>query len=592
MVNKNELVGLLQKYGFTEEQINRIVKSKTLIKKGIIEKIEQNLEVLVNNNIHLDNISRCLTVLFKNDCLEIKEIFKVLNAHNISKETIENCLSVLALGKAKEIEEIFEVLNAHNISKETIEKCLSVLAQGEAKEIEEIFKVLDAHNISKETIENCLSVLARGKAKEIEKIFIVLDAHNISKETIENCLSVLRQGKAKEIEEIFEVLNAHNISKETIENCLSVLAQGKTQGKAKEIEEIFEVLNAHNISKETIENCLSVLARGKAKEIEEIFKVLDAHNISKETIENCLYVLARGKAKEIEEKFKILDEYEIPKHNIEENYGIIFLKNINDFTKIFSKLPEDANNENIIMYMKLKGYYNKIVTIEEFNQISAFRNIDIEQIIDANFKKEFFLHHKKTLKEKGELYIGKSIPMKCEDMNKYENIILDISKKISNLLSYRYKYDKQELESYCISILVEKCGDVVYNCNINQEILYRCLYNKAKRYCIGYIVKQKNNFEVDFSKFENTTKTSKYNQHSTKKEELDVKQWNLKSEDEKIMKILSNYLEMGYDNKMAFEKTAKDLDLDIEELMYNIEEIKNQIIENIKENNDKENEER
>ena len=460
MVNKNELVGLLQKYGFTEEQINRIVKSKTLIKKGIIEKIEQNLEVLVNNNIHLDNISRCLTVLFKNDCLEIKEIFKVLNAHNISKETIENCLSVLALGKAKEIEEIFEVLNAHNISKETIEKCLSVLAQGEAKEIEEIFKVLDAHNISKETIENCL------------------------------------------------------------------------------------------------------------------------------------YVLARGKAKEIEEKFKILDEYEIPKHNIEENYGIIFLKNINDFTKIFSKLPEDANNENIIMYMKLKGYYNKIVTIEEFNQISAFRNIDIEQIIDANFKKEFFLHHKKTLKEKGELYIGKSIPMKCEDMNKYENIILDISKKISNLLSYRYKYDKQELESYCISILVEKCGDVVYNCNINQEILYRCLYNKAKRYCIGYIVKQKNNFEVDFSKFENTTKTSKYNQHSTKKEELDVKQWNLKSEDEKIMKILSNYLEMGYDNKMAFEKTAKDLDLDIEELMYNIEEIKNQIIENIKENNDKENEER
>ena len=460
MVNKNELVGLLQKYGFTEEQINRIVKSKTLIKEGIIEKIEQNLEVLVNNNIHLDNISRCLTVLFKNDCLEIKEIFKVLNAHNISKETIENCLSVLAVGKAKEIEEIFEVLNAHNISKETIEKCLSVLAQGEAKEIEEIFKVLDAHNISKETIENCL------------------------------------------------------------------------------------------------------------------------------------YVLARGKAKEIEEKFKILDEYEIPKHNIEENYGIIFLKNINDFTKIFSKLPEDANNENIIMYMKLKGYYNKIVTIEEFNQISAFRNIDIEQIIDANFKKEFFLHHKKTLKEKGELYIGKSIPMKCEDMNKYENIILDISKKISNLVSYRYKYDKQELESYCISILVEKCGDVVYNCNINQEILYRCLYNKAKRYCIGYILKQKNNFGVDFSKFENTTKTSKYNQNSTKKEELDVKQWNLKSEDEKIMKILSNYLEMGYDNKKAFEKTAKDLDLDIEELMYNIEEIKNQIIENIKENNDKENEER
>ena len=397
MVNKNELVELLQKYGFTEEQINRIVKSKTLIKIGIIDKIEQNLEVLVNNNIHLENISRCLTVLFKNDCLEIKEIFQVLDAHNISKETIENCLSVLA--------------------------------------------------------------------------------------------------------------------------------QGKIQGKAKEIEE----------------------------------------------------------------KFKILDEYEIPKHNIEENYGIIFKKNINDFTKIFSKLPEDANNENIIMYMKLKGYYNKIVTIGELNQIGQFRNVDVETIINAFLKREYIIHYKKTINEKGGLYIGKYIPMNKQDMKKYQNILLTISKRISNFLSLKYKFDRQEIESYCISVLIEKCGDIVYNTDIDQEFLYNSLYSKSKKYCIGYILKQKNNFGVDFSKFENTTKTSKYNQHSTKKEELDVKQWNLKSEDEKIMKILSNYLEMGYDNKMAFEKTAKDLDLDIEELMYNIEEIKNQIIENIKENNDKEN---
>ena len=87
--------------------------------------------------------------------------------------------------------------------------------------------------------------------------------------------------------------------------------------------------------------------------------------------------------------------------------------------------------------------------------------------------------------------------------------------------------------------------------------------------------------------------TSKYNNNNDiEKEKLDIKQWNLKSEDEEIMKILSNYLEMGYDNKMAFEKTARDLNLDIEELMYNIEEIKNQILENSKENNKKENEER
>ena len=81
MINKNELVQLLQEYGCTEEQINRIVKSKTLIKKGIIDKIEQNLEVLINNNIPLENISKCSIVLSLNNYLEIKEVFKVLDKH-------------------------------------------------------------------------------------------------------------------------------------------------------------------------------------------------------------------------------------------------------------------------------------------------------------------------------------------------------------------------------------------------------------------------------------------------------------------------------------------------------------------------------
>ena len=556
MVNKNDLIELLKKYDFTEEQINRITESKTLLKLGKEEKLEKNLEVLVYNHISLEKISRCTAVFLKNDYLEIEKIFKVLENHNISKETIENCLSVLARGKAKEIEEIFKALDEHNISKETIENCLSVLAMGKAKEIEEIFKVLDEHNISKETIENCISVLANGKAKEIEEMFKVLDEHNISRKTIENCLYVLASGKAKEIEEIFKVLENHNISKENIGNCLSVLARGK----AKEIEKIFKVLENHNISKETIENCLTVLAKGKAKEIEEMFKVLDEHNVSKE--------------------------------NIEENYGRIFIKNLNEVNKIFSGLPEDIDTENIIMYMKLKGYYNKIVTKEEINKICEFKNINIEKIITLYLKQRNIADYKKILEEKDGLYIGKSIPMNKQDMNKYGNIILDISKKISNLISFRYKYDKQDLESFCVSILIEKCGDVVYNTDINQEFMYRALYNKTKKYCIGYILKQKDNYNVDFSKLQNTTKTSVYDKNSFEKDELDVKQWNLKSKDEEIIKILSNYLEMGYDNKNAFKNTARDLDLDIEELIYNIEEIKNQILNESKDSDEQKKEER
>ena len=489
MVNKEELIEILKKYGFTQEQISKLTKNKTLLKQGIIDKIDKNLQVLTTNNISLEKIAKCSIILFKNNYLEIKKIFEVLEKHQISKETIENCLSVLASGKANEIEKIFEVLETHQISKETIEKCLTVLARGKANEIEKIFEVLEKHQISKETIEKCLYVLAQGKANEIEKIF--------------------------------------------------------------------ETLEKHQISKETIEKCLTVLAKGKASEIEKMFEVLDKYHISKE--------------------------------NIEKNFGNIFSKSINKFDAIFSR-----NSENIKMYMKLKGYYDKIVTKEELNQIAQFKNVDTEKIICSVLNQKYIETYKKTIEEKGGLYIGKSIPMNKNDMSKYENIILDISKNISNLMSYKYKYDKQELESFCISTLIEKCGDVIYNNDVNKEFLYGTLYNKTKKYCIGYILKEKNNYSIDISKWENTTKTSKYNKSGmVKKDELDVKQWNLKSEeDEEAMKILSNYLEMGYDNKKAFENTAKDLELDIEELMYNIEEIKNQILNKNKENNEQEKDEK
>ena len=585
MVNKEELIEILKKYGFTQEQISKLTKNKTLLKQGIIDKIDKNLQVLTTNNISLEKIAKCSIILFKNNYLEIKKIFEVLEKHQISKETIENCLSVLASGKANEIEKIFEVLETHQISKETIEKCLTVLARGKANEIEKILNVLEDHQISKETIEKCLTVLALGKASEIKKILNVLEDHQISKETIEKCLYVLALGKASEIEKILNVLEDHQISKETIEKCLTVLAKGK----ANEIEKIFETLEKHQISKETIEKCLTVLALGKASEIEKIFEVLEKHQISKETIEKCLTVLAKGKASEIEKMFEVLDKYHISKENIEKNFGNIFSKSINKFDAIFSR-----NSENIKMYMKLKGYYDKIVTKEELNQIAQFKNVDTEKIICSVLNQKYIETYKKTIEEKGGLYIGKSIPMNKNDMSKYENIILDISKNISNLMSYKYKYDKQELESFCISTLIEKCGDVIYNNDVNKEFLYGTLYNKTKKYCIGYILKEKNNYSIDISKWENTTKTSKYNKSGmVKKDELDVKQWNLKSEeDEEAMKILSNYLEMGYDNKKAFENTAKDLELDIEELMYNIEEIKNQILNKNKENNEQEKDEK
>ena len=62
------------------------------------------------------------------------------------------------------------------------------------------------------------------------------------------------------------------------------------------------------------------------------------------------------------------------------------------------------------------------------------------------------------------------------------------------------------------------------------------------------------------------------------REDLDLKQWNLDDEEEEILRTISMYIEMGYGNKEAFEETAKILQIDIEELIYIVETIKEHIV--------------
>ena len=78
MVNKEELIEILKKYGFTQEQISKLTKNKTLLKRGIIDKIDKNLQVLNTNNISLEKIARGSITLYVNNYLEIEKIFEVL----------------------------------------------------------------------------------------------------------------------------------------------------------------------------------------------------------------------------------------------------------------------------------------------------------------------------------------------------------------------------------------------------------------------------------------------------------------------------------------------------------------------------------
>ena len=539
MISKQELKQILIMYEFPEEQINEIINKKIVLNQADAEMVCLNIEMLLSKGFSANRIAKCSSLLCIRKIQKIIEVYNTLNKYEVPKELIENYLYVLARGKASEIEEIFEVLYKHKISKETIENCLTVLARGKASEIEKIFEVLEKYKISKEAIEKCLSVLARGKAEEMEKVFEVLYKHKISKEAIEGCLSILAFGKASEIERIFEILYEKKISKEVIEKCLSVLARGK----ASEIERTFEILYKKEISKKAIERCFNVVVSGKASEIEKIFKVLENEKISKEKIEKNIYVLTK-KSEELE--------------------------------RIFN---EDASLKTLELFMKLKGFYNRVMTKKELEEICNIKNISIDQILKYFFYKyndgNLIEELNKTLDKKDAVYIGKSLKMNKEDIKKYGEQILEIAKSISKNIGYKYHYnDINELESYCMYVIINKCGDIVFNLSSSLKLMKNCIYNKAKKYCIGKILIERKNSKISFDLLENTKLMSEHNKASFNEDNLDIKKWKLNSDEENIIKEFSNCLDNGFSKGEALKKVAEEMEIDMEELLGTMSEIK------------------
>ena len=569
-----------------EHQISKeaIEGCLTVLANGKADEIEKIFEVLDRYNIDKETIEKCLYVFVGGKTEEevgekakkIDDILNyLLNEQEISKGKIEECLTLLAIGNLDEIKRIFKVLNNHTIAKEKIEECLIVLAEGKADEIERIFKVLNDYEISKEAIEGCLTVLAVGKADEIEKIFKVLKDYKISKKAIERCLSVLARGKADEIEKIFIVLKEYQIPKEAIEGCLSVLAVGK----ADEIEKILQVLlKDHKISKEATEGCLTILAHGKADEIEKIFEVLDEHEITKEKIEGCLHALASGKVAKVKKTFKILDDNEIEKEQINNNLGFILSKDPKEIKKIFTE-----GSAYLKRYMQLKGYYDRIISEAEIQEICKEKKVSERQffkiIRGEDYPETYQETYQETVKRKGGIYIGKSIPMDESYIDHNMTILLNLSKRVARNFGYKYYIrDIPELESQAIEIIINKCGDIVYNLDWNPELLKRAIYSKTYNYLkVNLKVKE---MLQDFSTSEIEREKRFRNDSGEKEEELDLTNWKINEEQENILRYISMNLENGYELSEAIQNVADMLNVDEEEILKQIIQIREQNSEN------------
>ena len=435
------------------------------------------------------------------------------------------------------------------------------------QELEEILKDngFSDTEVTKILNKKISTLLKQGRKENIKQILEVLNKYEISKEAIENCLSVLAQGKASEIEKIFKVLDENGIEKETIEKCLSVLAKGK----ASEIEKIFKVLNENGIGKETIEKCLYVLAVGKASEIEKILKVLNENGIGKETIEKCLYVLARGKANEIERILDVLNKNGIKKATIEQYFGYIFLSDKDMINDIFAE-----GSQNLKRFLQLRGYYDRIISEEEIDEICKQKKITKDEFF-TSLKGEYADLYKETLKRKNGIYIGKSIPIPREYVDENGKELIEIARSVARNFGYRYGIkDVSELESQSIEIIMEKCGDIVYNFSYNEEIVKRFISAKVYKYLKRNLITKELIEDIEGRVGKAQIADTKSEEVGKVGNELDLKTWKLEEGQEEILRYISMYIEQGYSIQEAIIRISEDLDIDIEDILREIEKIK------------------
>ena len=247
------------------------------------------------------------------------------------------------------------------------------------------------------------------------------------------------------------------------------------------------------------------------------------------------------------------------------------LNNLNEIVKIF-----DEGSIFLKRYMQLKGFYDRVVTEEEIQSICEEKKINQSEFMKNIRGEDFQELYQETLKRKRGIYIGKSIPMQEDFINKNGTMLIELSRTVSKNFGYRYRMDDlPELESQALEIMITKCGDIAYNCEWNLEILNRVLYKKTFNYLKINLRKKEILQDFSTSEIERNTRFSNMVEKENDKQ-LDLSTWNINEKQEDVLRYISTYLEEGYNLSEAIGNVANILNMDGEEILEEIEKIRKQ----------------
>lgn len=240
---------------------------------------------------------------------------------------------------------------------------------------------------------------------------------------------------------------------------------------------------------------------------------------------------------------------------------------IQDLKEVLKKHKYSENQIERILHKRIKTLLNR----------GNKDNIDeILQILDKhNIEKETIEGCLSVLVQAK----AKEIEGIFEVLDKHAEMLLQTAKIVAKNFAYAYKMkDVSELESQSMEIIIQKCGDIGFNLDWNPELLKRLIYTKTYNY-LKMNLKTKE-ILIDFSdkKVERHYKAGNSTDNSD--ENLNLSKWNINQEQENILRYISMCLEEGKGLNEAIENVANILNMDEEEVLEEIENIKEQNNEN------------
>ena len=521
--------------------------------------------------VSLELIKKCPSILTFGKSVEISKVIKLLNEKGLSS-LINICPSILAFGNSDEIANIIKVMSENNLFS-LIENCPYILVQGKSNNIIEIIDLLTAKN-RLDIVKKCPSILAQGNSSEISKIIDLLSKKDLLG-SIDSCPSILAQGKEHEIEEIISLLSEKDLIM-LIKDCPTILVKTNVN----EINKITDILSERNLI-DILKDCPSILAHGKSNKVSKILDLLSEKDLL-DLVRKCPTILVNGDFKQIE---RTLNKIETINGNINNASPSLLLDydracDIVELKK--DEISKEEYSKNLKLHLRLINQYNVMCSKEELISLSNKLNMTYEEFLVSlfNLKDDSI----EELKEKNYFWIGDNIPVTNEQLNIYQNEIVDISSAVSKSFKSKYPFlTYEEIYDHVLDCIMQKGGAILTNFG-DTKLLYPVLFKYLEKWC--YAIISNTNKNINYDKLANIKETA-YQDSGYNLENGFIDNYQYLSFIEKtILLNMSIAIESGYDYISFLEK---HLCMKKDTILKRIMVIRTKIIEHENKNSDNDN---